>query len=90
MTDESDTASGRLRAALIDFGETGDPEHLDRAIRLADGLTQDEGFRYLDPGHAAVIWSLGGAARIHRSRLGVGPFRGGSVGASGFGYVGAV
>jgi tetratricopeptide (TPR) repeat protein len=73
MTDEPDTTSGSLRAALIDYGETGNPEDLDRAIRLADGLIQGQGFRHLDPGDAAVIWSLGGAARIHRSRLGEHP-----------------
>jgi tetratricopeptide (TPR) repeat protein len=70
MTDEPDPASGRLRAALIGYGETGNPEDLDRAISLADGLTRDEGFGHLDRGDAAVVWSLGGAARIHRGRLG--------------------
>ena len=70
MTDEPDNAVGRLRAALAGYGEAGDPEFLDYAIGLADGLTQDEILRQLDRDGAAVIWSLGGAARIHRSRLG--------------------
>jgi len=73
MTDEPDTAAGRLRAALVGYGKTGDQEDLHRAISLADGLTQDEGFRHLDRDDAAIIWSLGGAARIHRSRLGEHP-----------------
>jgi tetratricopeptide (TPR) repeat protein len=70
MTDEPDNAVGRLRAALTGYGETGDPEFLDQAVSLADGLAQDEILRHLDRDDAAIIWSLGGAARIHRSRLG--------------------
>lgn len=70
MTVEPDNAVGRLRAALTDYGETGDPDFLDRAIRLADGLTRDEVLRQLDRDGAAILWWLGCAARIHRSRLG--------------------
>ncbi len=70
MTDEPDNAVGRLRAALAGYGQTGNPELLDYAISLADGLTRDEILRHLDRDGAAIIWSLGGAARIHRSRLG--------------------
>ena len=73
MTDEPDNAAGRLRAALLSYGETGDPDDLDRAISLSDDLTQNEGFRYLDRADAAIVWSLGAAARIHRSRLGPHP-----------------
>jgi tetratricopeptide (TPR) repeat protein len=69
MTGKLDNGVGRLRAALTGYGETGDPEFLGHAISLADGLTRDEAFRRLDRDAAAVIWSLGGAARIHRSRL---------------------
>jgi tetratricopeptide (TPR) repeat protein len=70
MTDEPDDAAGRLRAALVRYGETADPEYLDHAIELADVLTRPEVFPHLDRGDTAAIWSLGGAARIHRSRLG--------------------
>lgn len=70
MTDEPDNVVGRLRAALAGYGQTGDPKLLDYAISLADGLTRDEILRQLDRDGAAIIWSLGGAARIHRSRLG--------------------
>ena len=55
---------------MAGYGDTGRPEFLDQAIRLADGLTRDEILRQLDREGAAIIWSLGGAARIHRSRLG--------------------
>ena len=55
---------------MAGYGETGDPGLLAYAISLADGLTQDEILRQLDRDGAAIIWSLGGAARIHRSRLG--------------------
>ena len=68
--DEPDNAVGQLRAALVKYGETGDPEFLDHAISLSECLTQHEMFRHLDGEGAAIIWSLGGAARIHRSRLG--------------------
>ena len=70
MTDGPDSAVGQLRAALAGYGQAGDPDFLDYAIRLADRLTEDEILRQLDCDGAAVIWSLGGAARIHRSRLG--------------------
>jgi hypothetical protein len=66
---EPDHAVGRLRAALAGYAQTGDPEFLDHAISLANGLTRDEILRQLDHDGAAIIWSLGGAARIHRSRL---------------------
>ena len=69
MTDDPDNAVGRLRAALAGYGETGNPEYLDYAISLADGLTRNEILRQLDRDGAAILWSLGGAARIHRSRL---------------------
>jgi hypothetical protein len=69
MAGEPDSAAGRLRAALISYGETGDTGDLDRAIRLSGGITQLEGFRDLSGEAAAIVWSLGGAARIHRSRL---------------------
>ena len=55
---------------MAGYGDTGRPEFLDQAIRLADGLTRDEILRQLDREGAAIIWSLGAAARIHRSRLG--------------------
>ncbi len=70
MADELKSPVVRLRAALTGYGETGNREFLDQAINLADGLTQHEDFRYLDRDDAAIIWSLGGAARIHRARLG--------------------
>jgi tetratricopeptide (TPR) repeat protein len=55
---------------LASYGDTGRPEFLDQAIRLANGLTRDEILRQLDREGAAIIWSLGAASRIHRSRLG--------------------
>jgi tetratricopeptide (TPR) repeat protein len=69
MVGEPDSAAGRLQAALISYGETGDAGDLDRAVRLSDGLTQLEAFRDLSGEAAAVVWALGGAARIHRSHL---------------------
>ena len=69
MIGEQDSAVGRLRAALASYGETGDSADLGRAIRLSDALTQLDGFRDLSGEAAAIVWSLGGAARIHRSRL---------------------
>ena len=59
-----------LRAALEAYGKTREPEFLDYAIGLADDLTRDEILGQLDRDGAAIILSLGGAARIHRSRLG--------------------
>jgi CHAT domain-containing protein/tetratricopeptide (TPR) repeat protein len=70
MTDDID-AEPALRASIVAYGKSGDPEFLDQAIALADDITRGAGFRGLSPGEAAVIWSLGGAARIHRSRLGI-------------------
>jgi tetratricopeptide (TPR) repeat protein len=70
MTDEID-AEPALRAAIVAYGNNGDPEFLDQAIALAGDITKGAGFRGLSPDEAAVIWSLGGAARIHRSRLGI-------------------
>src|SRR5947209_17481074 len=69
MTEEPGHAVRRLRAALAGYGQTGNPEYLDYAISLADGLTRNEILRQLDRDGAAILWSLGGAARIHRSRL---------------------
>ena len=71
--DDSGNATAGLRAALLRYGETGDSEDLDRAIGFADALTRHERFGHLDPESAAIVWSLGGAARINRSRLGYRP-----------------
>lgn len=70
MTDDID-AEPALRAAIVAYGKEGDPEFLDQAIALAGDITRNAGFRDLSPDEAAVIWSLGGAARIQRSRLGI-------------------
>jgi len=63
-------AESALRSAIEAYRETGDQEFLDRAIAVSGDVADDCGFRDLSRDNAAILWSLGGAARIYRSRLG--------------------
>jgi hypothetical protein len=69
MNDELDDAVRQLKSVLTDYGRTADPGLLDYAISCSDRATQDSAFSRLQPEEAAAVWSLGGAARIYRSRL---------------------
>jgi hypothetical protein len=65
----SDDVVAQLKSVLIDYGRTADPDLLDDAVSFSDRVTQDPGFSDLHPEDIAATWSLGGAARIYRSRL---------------------
>ena len=54
---------------LVNYGRTGEPDLLDNAVSFSDRVTQNPGFSDLHPEEIAATWSLGGAARIYRSRL---------------------
>jgi CHAT domain-containing protein/tetratricopeptide (TPR) repeat protein len=69
MTHELGEAVARLKALLVDYGGTTDPALLDQAMSLSGELTRSPSLTDLGPDDIAVVWSLGGAARIHHSRL---------------------
>lgn len=69
MTDELGDVVAQLKSVLVDYGRTADPDRLDEAVSFSDRVTQDPGFSDLHPEEIAATWSLGGAARIYRSRL---------------------
>jgi tetratricopeptide (TPR) repeat protein len=70
MSEGLDNTVARLKAMLVNYGQTAAPRLLDQAIDLSNHIIQNRGFANLTPDVAAATWSLGGAARIHRSRLG--------------------
>ena len=70
MSEGLNDVVARLKAILVDYGRTGVPGLLDQAIDLSGRAVQDPGITSLEPDDIAATWSLGGAARIHRGRLG--------------------
>ncbi|MGO9779406.1 MAG: CHAT domain-containing protein [Streptosporangiaceae bacterium] len=69
MANESSDGAAQLRALLIGYSRTAEAGLLDRAIDLSSDVIKDVAVAGLQPGEIAVRWSLGGAARLHRSRL---------------------
>ena len=69
MSEMIDEAITRIRTVLLAAMDSSDGALLDDAFELAGEVTRHPGFADLHPSQAAVVWSLGGAARIYRSRI---------------------
>ena len=59
----------RLKAALVDYSRTADSGLLDRAIDISHDAAKNAILADMQSAEMAAAWSLGGAARIYRSRL---------------------
>jgi tetratricopeptide (TPR) repeat protein len=69
MAGDDGDAVTQLREILVAYGRTADPGLLDRAINFSENAASNTGFSGLPSAQVAAFWSLGGAARIYRSRL---------------------
>jgi CHAT domain-containing protein/tetratricopeptide (TPR) repeat protein len=73
MANESSDFEAQLRAVLIAYGGTAEAGLLDHAIDLSADAVKDTAVTGLQPEEVAVLWSLGGAARLYRSRVDIHP-----------------